>query len=336
MSLAIARGIVELMSNTVTLLVKAMLAAEAAAILLIGVAAMHYSGGGSGSVARNNSPSIPATNNAALVSTQPKAAFSTLASTTDISHQLVMLQSPWAPVDERPYSVGEIEAVAAEVVAKATESAGGSASATLAAPSQLASLNAPAEELPGGGIAAGGAGGAILRYEVATLRETSGANVSSRLLDVRTLPAGWAGWAQEVFTPMNLTGKHNEHDATPDPVADLLDPHLKTMIDALLKTGDGEIIVLRQSDGRFHFYLPEALANGQLPGIGNSFADFSGFELRHSLGFQDYRRLAHLADKPDLQLSYNQAVPEPAALSLLALGGIGLLCRRRHHSSVSK
>jgi len=329
MSLAIARGIVELMSNSVTLLVKAMLAAEAAAIVLISVAAMHYSGSGSANVARNNTPAN-STNNTALVSTQHKAAVSTLASKAEFSDQRVMLQSPWAPVDERPYSAGEIEAAAAEVVAKASETAGGSTSADLAAPSQLASLTAGVEELPGGGIAAGGAGGAILRYEIATLHESAGGNVSSRLLDVRTLPAGWAGWAQEVFTPMNLTGKHSDHDATSDPVADILDPHLKTMIDALLKTGDGDMFVMRQSDGRFHFYLPEALANGQLPDLHNSFADFSGFELRHSLGFQDYRRLAHLADKPDLQLSYNQAVPEPASLSLLALGGVWLLRRRRH------
>jgi hypothetical protein len=314
-----------------------MLAAEAAAIVLIGVAAMHFSSSGSSNVARNNSPSNSAANNSVLVSTQEKAAVSTVASKNEFSHQRVMLQSPWAPVDERPYSAGEIEAAAAEIVAKATATAGGSAAADLAAPSQLASLTTPAEELPGGGIAAGAAGGAILRYEIATWHESAGGSVSSRLLDVRTLPAGWAGWAQEVFTPMNLTGKHNDHDATSDPVADILDPHLKTMIDALLKTGDGGMFVVRQSDGRFHFYLPEVLANGQLPGIGNSFADFSGFELRHSLGFQDYRRLAHLADQPDLQLSYNQAVPEPAALSLLALGGVCLLRRRRYdHSNVSK
>src|SRR5205085_4089179 len=49
MGLAIARGIIGAMNNTVALLVKAMLAAEAAAIILIGVAAMNYgvrSGGG--------------------------------------------------------------------------------------------------------------------------------------------------------------------------------------------------------------------------------------------------------------------------------------------------
>jgi len=33
----------------------------------------------------------------------------------------------WAPVDERPYAAGEIEAAAEEVIAKATESAAGSA-----------------------------------------------------------------------------------------------------------------------------------------------------------------------------------------------------------------
>jgi len=77
--------------------------------------------------------------------------------------------------------------------------------------------------------------------------------------------------------------------------------------------GDGDVIVLKQSDGRFHFYLPDTLTNGELPGLGNSFADFSGFELRHSLGYQDYRRLVHLADEPDLQLQYNRAVPEPAS-----------------------
>ena len=97
---------------------------------------------------------------------------------------------------------------------------------------------------------------------------------------------------------MNLTGKH-DHDLTSDPVADILDPHLKTMIDALLKTGDGDLIVLRQSDRRFHFYLPEALTDGQLPDTANSFADFSSFDLRNSLGYQDYRRLVHLADQPD-------------------------------------
>ena len=101
------------------------------------------------------------------------------------------------------------------------------------------------------------------------------------------------------------------------------------MIDALLKTGDGDLIVLRQSDGRFHFYLPEALTDGQPPDTANSFADFSSFDLRNSLGYQDYRRLVHLADQPDLQLSYNRAVPEPASLSLLAVSGICLLRRRR-------
>jgi hypothetical protein len=112
-------------------------------------------------------------------------------------------------------------------------------------------------------------------------------------------------------------------------VADILGPPLKTMIDALLQTGDGEIIVLRQSDGRFHFYLPDALTSGELPGLGNSFADFSTRELRQSLGYHDFRRLVHLADKPDLQLSYNRAVPEPAMLSLLGIGALCLLRGRR-------
>src|SRR4051812_35235697 len=62
MSLAIARGIVELMSNTVTLLLKAMLAAEAAAIVLIAAAAVHYSSGGSLSVARNSAQTNPNNN----------------------------------------------------------------------------------------------------------------------------------------------------------------------------------------------------------------------------------------------------------------------------------
>jgi len=137
--------------------------------------------------------------------------------------------------------------------------------------------------------------------------------------------------------PLNLDGKHPQRDVPSDPVAEIVDPHLKTMIDALLKTGDGDLIVLKQSDGRFHFYLPDAIVDGQLPGMKDSFADFSSFDLRNSLGYQDFRRLVHLADKPDLQLSYMRAVPEPASFSLLALGSLFLLRRRRHdHSSVSK
>ncbi|HEV8291685.1 MAG TPA: PEP-CTERM sorting domain-containing protein, partial [Tepidisphaeraceae bacterium] len=328
MGLAIARGIVELMNNTVTLLVKAMLAAEAAAIILIGIVAIHYSGGRNSSVARNPAAPNQINGNSATASAQTNFAVPKSSIKTELASQRVMLQSPWAPVDERPYAAGEIEAAAAEVVAKATEAVSGTPSADLAATSQLVTYKAPADDLPSGGAAAGGGGGPILRYEVATIHESSSGGLSSRLIDVRQLPPGWAGWAQEVFSP--TLARHLDREPTPDPVADILDPHLKTMIDALLKTGDGDIIVLRQSDGRFHFYLPDALTSGQLPDISNSFADFSGLELRHSLGFQDYRRLADLADKPDLQLSYNRAVPEPASLSLLALGSVILLRRRRN------
>src|SRR4051812_48143141 len=67
MSLAIARGIVEAMNNTVTLLVKAMLAAEAAAILLIGFAAMHYSSAGNSSMARNGAGPNPRNNSSSML-----------------------------------------------------------------------------------------------------------------------------------------------------------------------------------------------------------------------------------------------------------------------------
>src|SRR3989440_8940127 len=53
LGLAIARGILEAMNHTVALLVKAMLAAEAAAIILIGVVALHYSGGRSANLSQN-------------------------------------------------------------------------------------------------------------------------------------------------------------------------------------------------------------------------------------------------------------------------------------------
>jgi RNA polymerase sigma factor (sigma-70 family) len=331
MGLAIARGILQLMNNTVSLLVKAMLAAEAAAIILIGVVAMHYSSGGSSTVARNTAAPNPANGNTTSVAAETNSKGATLASKTGLAHQRVMLKSPWAPVDERPYAGGEIEAAAAEVVAKATEAVAGSAPGDV---SQLIVYTLPAEELPGGAAAGGGAGGPILRYEVATLHESISGGVSSHVLDVRQLPPGLAGWSQDVFTPAFT--KRTNIDGKTDPVADILDPHLKTMIDALLKTGDGEVIVLRQSDGRFHFYLPDALTSGELPNINNSFADYSIKEMRNSLGYQDYRKLVHLAEKPNLQLQYNRAVPEPASISLLALGGALLLRRRRHHSNVSK
>jgi RNA polymerase sigma factor (sigma-70 family) len=336
LGLAIARGIVEAMNHTVTLLVKAMLAAEAAAIILIGVVALHYSSARSTSVAQNQATPSANNSNSSLVAAQTHGAVPTVASKIELAKNQVMLQSPWAPVDERPYAAGEIEAAAEEVVAKATESAAGSAPAQTA--TQLVASAAAGEDLPSGGIAAAGSGaGPILRFEVATLHESSGGTLSSRLIDVRQLPVGWAGWAQEAFMPLNLDGKHLQRDLPSDPVADILDPHLKTMIDALLRTGDGDLIVLKQSDGRFHFYLPDAVVDGQLPGLKDSFADFSSFDLRQSLGYQDFRRLVHLADKPDLQLSYMRAVPEPASFSLLAIGSLFLLRRRRHdHSSVSK
>jgi len=333
LGLAIARGVLEAMNHTVTLLVKAMLAAEAAAIILIGVVAMHYSGGKSASVAQNAGATQSKSGDSAMSANQPHGAVPTVASKNELAKGQLLLQSPWAPVDERPYSADEIEAAAKEVIAKVTQTAAGSASAS----SQLIANAALAEDLPSGSLAGSGGAGPILRFELATLHESSSASSSSsRLLDVRQLPAGWAGWAQEAFLP-NLDGKRMPRDVPSDPVADILDPHLKTMIDALIKTGDGDIIVLKQSDGRFHFYLPDAISDGQLPGLKDSFADFSSFDLRQSLGYQDFRRLVHLADKPDLQLEYMRAVPEPASMSLLALGSLFLLRRRRsHHSSVSK
>ena len=336
LGLAIARGILEAMNHTVALLVKAMLAAEAAAIILIGVVALHYSGGRSANLSQNAAAPASKNNNSAIVLAQNQGAVPTITSKNELAKNHVMLQSPWAPVDERPYAAGEIEAAAEEVVAKATESAAGSAQSASA--TQLVALAPPAEDLPSGGLtASSGGAGPILRFEVATIHESSGASISSRLLDVRQLPAGWAGWAQEAFMPMNLDGKHLLRDVPSDPVAEIVDPHLKMMIDALLKTGDGDLIVLKQSDGRFHFYLPDAIVDGQLPGLKDSFADFSSFDLRNSLGYQDFRRLVHLADKPNLQLEYMRAVPEPASVSLLALGSLFLLRRRRYdHSSVSK
>ena len=335
LGLAIARGILEAMNHTVALLVKAMLAAEAAAIILIGVVALHYSGGRSANSSQNASAAVSKNNNSAVVLAQNQGGAPTTASKTELAKNHLTLQSPWAPVDERPYVAGEIEAVVAEVIAKVTDSAAGSAGA--AAPVQLAASVPPGDDVPSGGLATGvGGAGPILRFELATIHESSGASMSSRLLDVRQLPAGWAGWAQEAFLP-NLDGKHPQRDIPSDPIADIVDPHLKTMIDALIKTGDGDLIVLKQSDGRFHFYLPDAIVDGQLPGLKDSFADFSSFDLRNSMGYQDFRRLVHLADKPDLQLSYMRAVPEPASVSLLALGSLFLLRRRRHdHSSVSK
>jgi RNA polymerase sigma factor (sigma-70 family) len=330
MSLAIARGVLELMNNTVTLLVKAMLAAEAAAIILIAIVATHHSSVSTSTMARNTGTSNSSNGNATALASQTSVALPTLVATADLSHETPIFRSPWAPVDERPYSSGEIEAAAAAVVARATEAVNGSPAD---APSSLLAFTPPADALPGGPAAGANGAAPIVRYEVATISESSGASGSSRLIDIRQLPPGWAGWGHEIFSPML---KNPQLPSKPDPVADVLGPQLKTMIDALLKTGDGDIIVVRQSDGRFHFYLPDALTSGELPGLGNSFADFSGFELRHSLGYQDFRRLVHLADKPDLQLQYNRAVPEPASISLLALGSLCLLRRRRHHSSVSK
>ncbi|HEV8604772.1 MAG TPA: PEP-CTERM sorting domain-containing protein, partial [Tepidisphaeraceae bacterium] len=172
-------------------------------------------------------------------------------------------------------------------------------------------------------------GGASGRIALAGGHETAGGMMSARLLDVRQLPVGWAGWGGDVFGGLAaLTDKRGQRDGSGDAVADVLDPQLRTMIDALLKGGDGDLVVLRQGDGRFHFYLPEALGGGELKGLGDSFADFSSLELRRSLGYQDYRRLAHLADKPGLQLSYNRAVPEPGALMMLGVAGM-LMVRRR-------
>jgi hypothetical protein len=95
------------------------------------------------------------------------------------------------------------------------------------------------------------------------------------------------------------------------------------------------LVVLRPGEGRFHFYLPDALGGGELPGLGDSVADFSSLDLRRSLGYQDYRRLAQLADKPGLQLSYNRAVPEPSSLGVIGVAGL-LLMRRRKSSGAGR
>src|SRR5215208_975023 len=108
MSLAIARGILELMNNTVTLLVKAMLAAEAAAIILIAIVATHHSSVSTSTMARNTATSNSSNENTSGPGSKTSAALPTLVASADVSHQTTIFRSPWAPVDERPYSAGEI------------------------------------------------------------------------------------------------------------------------------------------------------------------------------------------------------------------------------------
>jgi len=150
----------------------------------------------------------------------------------------------------------------------------------------------------------------------------------ARVLDVRPLPAGFAGWGEE-FGPMAMSGDKRvlRDQRSEDPLGVVIDQHLRTMIDSLLKSGDSDMIVLRKDDGRFHFYLPED--GGALADLRASFADFSSAELRQVLGYQSYRRLVHLADKPDLQLAYVRAVPEPGIIGVVGVGMILGMRRRR-------
>ena len=77
---------------------------------------------------------------------------------------------------------------------------------------------------------------------------------------------------------MNLTGKR-DHDLSSDPVADILDPHLKTMIDALIATAIESIA----------FHHP-ALRTGATR------ARWKGLNERRK-GFQDlYKRVGEVGD----------------------------------------
>src|SRR5207247_172777 len=100
----------------------------------------------------------------------------------------VMLRSPWAPVDERPYAAGELEAVASAVVANAAESA------SAAAAVQLVTFENPGDDSLSGSLA-GSPPGWRLALEI--MRAEGGGRVAARVLDSRPLPAGWAGWSED-------------------------------------------------------------------------------------------------------------------------------------------
>jgi hypothetical protein len=86
---------------------------------------------------------------------------------------------------------------------------------------------------------------------------------------------------------------------------------------------------LRGGDGRFHFYLPDAINGANFGEWDAAFANYSGAELRRMLGFQNYKKLVKFADSPELQLEYVRAVPEPGVMGLICAAGWMLVRRRR-------